>query len=363
MLRFGSSIYKLIHHLRNPKRGAAMGGIRRLAHGLLTRFADGFCVYLIRPLEVSEFAMLPLLTIAALFSVSGGLSAPSSELAAPHPSVLFVADHGEHILLRRVPGAECSGKPRLGRDTAMVVCAPPALEAEAHLDRIGQKVVLRGPGVACPAQVVGIDLVAWTDLESGPTGRGKAAAQAAWSHVTYDDRFVAARVRSTGRRCSGARWAEVLDEARDGTLQVGSVPAAAEVKAALAHLRQHPGHAEIQGRYQAETGAVGPWDEAGELDVRVLPAAEGHYVFAGAQVGGCGEFSADFWVIWQVDATGRYTAVTDADVVGGWFLPEALIERPGARPTFLDAHLRVEARGTRYEVVEDVAVETWACPC
>ena len=129
----------------------------------------------------------------------------------------------------------------------------------------------------------------------------------------------------------------------------------------MARFRRHSGHAALQARYQAETGCAGVWDDD-QVRVRVLPAGDRQFVFVGAQVGGCGEFSADFWVIWQVE-DGHHTVLTDSDGVGGWFEPEALVERADGRPTFFDAHLRVEPRGAGYQVVEDVAVQSWICPC
>lgn len=274
-------------------------------------------------------------------------------------SVLFTADRGRHVLLQRVPGAECAGKLRLSADGEAVICRAPPLEAEPHQHFVGRQLVLHGADQSCLVEVTEISLITWYEQEDGIRRAG--SAQAAWERAAYDDRFVAARVKSVdGRRCPGARWAEEVES--QSHLQVGHSPERAEQKEAVARFRRHPGHAALQARFEAETGRTGMWDDA-QVRVRVLPTRTGQFVFAGAQVGGCGEFSADFWVIWQVSSQGDYTVLTDSDVVGGWFEPEALVERPDGRPTFFDAHLRVEPRGAGYQVVEDVAVETWSCPC
>lgn len=302
-----------------------------------------------------------LLAFPALLTASVADPTPvtATEVAQSRP-VLFAADRGRHVLLQRVPGAECSGTLRFSADGEAIVCRAPPLESEPHQGMIGRRLILHGADQSCPVVVTELSLIAWFGVDDGGKRPGKA--QAAWELASWDDRFVAARVKSLdGRRCPGAHWAEE-DRAGSTHLQVGHTPKPAELKQVLARFRQHSGHTALQARYQAETGRAGAWDAA-EVRVRVLPATHGKFVFAGAQVGGCGEFSADFWVIWQVDAEGRYTPLTDSDTVGGWFEPEALLDRPDGRPTFFDAHLRVEPRGTGYQVVEDVAVASEVCPC
>ncbi|MCB9549672.1 MAG: hypothetical protein H6706_28025 [Myxococcales bacterium] len=294
--------------------------------------------------------------IATLLALST-LTAP----AAPTTSgVFFVAPDGQHVLLRRVPGAECAGRLRLTLEGEAIVCRPPPLEAEPHLSWVGRHLTLQGGARACEAEVTGLALMAWLEPEADAGGR--TTARKAWSRAGHDDRFLVATVkpRGGGAACKGARWAETGAPA----LHVGQSPAAVDATAALARFRAHPAYQALQSRYQAETRRAGTWDadEGTSLVVRQLPAGDATYVYAGAQVGGCGEFSADFWVIWKVTGT-TWEAVTDADQVGGWFEPEALVEQGQAAPVFLDRHLRIEPRGRGYEVVEDVAVESWICPC
>ncbi|MEZ4469936.1 MAG: hypothetical protein R3F60_03840 [bacterium] len=293
--------------------------------------------------------------IATLLALSA-LTAPA---APATDGVFFVAPDGQHVLLRRVPGAECAGRLRLALDGDAIVCRPPPLEAEPHQVWVGRHLTLQGGARTCEAEVTGLALMAWLEPEADAGGR--TSARKAWSRAGHDDRFLVATVKPrSGSTCKGARWAE----AGPSALHVGRQPVGVDAAAAIDRFRAHPAYQALQKRFRAETRRAGAWDEdegQGVL-VRQLPAGEDTYVYAGAQVGGCGEFSADFWVIWKVTGD-TWTSVTDADQVGGWFEPEALVEQGQAAPVFLDRHLRIEPRGLGYEVVEDVAVESWICPC
>lgn len=305
-----------------------------------------------------------------------GVSTPLTVGPQTQPDVVFVqGGEAPHLLLERRPDAECAGSPQgfvAGRNA---VQCPAKVDAGLSMKWIGRTVRLHGGKGECTAEVVDLHLLSWFD--PGFSHRGKwfgdipakrdspALFRAALKQAVSEDRFLAAALKvADPSACEGARWAQPVDTApaRVQPSQRVEPKLAAE---ALRRFRAHEGHQAMQRRYRAEADGTpeGIWDsfDGARPDVRVFRSGSETYVYAGASVGGCGYFDADFWVIWRKTDT-RWDVVTDADQVGGFIAPQLMIEgRDG--PLFVDHTVLIAPQGPLYEVVEDVDVHSFICPC
>lgn len=305
-----------------------------------------------------------------------GLLTVAAHPSPPDPGVVFVGGGDTpHLLIERLPGAECAGKPTRFVHYRHAVQCPAKVDPAQGLRWIGKSVRLHGGAGACTAEVVDLHVVAWfqpyfeykgtwfdgwPDEAAPPQG----LLDAAWANAPAEDRFLAASLKvDDPKACAGARWARPAEAEPARVRPSTEVPKALKAQA-LRRFRAHPGHVAMQQRFRAEaTDPKGIWDgfEGGSPDVRVFQSAGQTWVYAGASVGGCGYFQGDFWAIWRIDGD-RWTAVTDADQVGEFILPRLMIEGQ-AGPMFVDHTVLIAPVGPIYEVVEDVDVNSYICPC
>ncbi|MEZ4463891.1 MAG: hypothetical protein R3F43_05055 [bacterium] len=141
---------------------------------------------------------------------------------------------------------------------------------------------LQGGARTCEAEVTGLALMAW--LGSRPTragaprparpGRARAMTIASGGH----------REAAPGSTCKGARRAE----AGPSALHVARQPVGVDAAAAIERFWAHPAYQALQKRFMAPRRRAGAGRGRGVVLVRQLPAGEDTYVYAGAQVGGCG---------------------------------------------------------------------------
>lgn len=305
-----------------------------------------------------------------------GLLTISAQPSAPDAGVVFVGGgDSPHLLLERQPGAECKGAPTRFVNHRLAVQCPAKVDPAIALRWIGKSVRLHGGVGDCTAQVEDLHVVAWFQPHFEFQGKWfdrwahdkappKGLLEAAWANAPADDRFLAASLKvDDPKACAGARWAQPAEAEPARVRPSGAVPKALHAEA-LRRMRAHPGHVAMQRRFRAEaTDAKGIWDsfDGARPDVRVFESSAQTYVYAGASVGGCGYFEADFWSIWRVE-DGRWTAVTDADQVGEFIMPSLMIEGEGG-PLFVDHTVLIAPDGPLYEVVEDVDVNHYICPC
>lgn len=316
------------------------------------------------------------MSIALLLIGLFGVSSPLTVGPAAQPDVVFVQGGATpHLLLERRPGAECGGAPAGFVAHRHAVQCPAQISPSFAAQWIGRTVRLHGGKGECTAEVLDLHLLSWFDPgfdykgqwfdEVPATTQDAALLKAALAQATQEDRFLAAALKvADPAACEGARWAQPIDAepARVQPLQRVAPALAAD---ALRRFRAHEGHQAMQRRYRAEAdgAAKGIWDsfDGAHPQVRVFKSAAATYVYAGASVGGCGYFDADFWVIWRKNGT-RWTVVTDADQVGEFIAPALMIEGKGG-PLFVDHTVLIAPQGPLYEVVEDVDVHSFICPC
>ena len=322
------------------------------------------------------------MSIALLLIGLFGISTPATIPTAKGGQISFVqAGATPHLLIERRPGAECAGAPDDWAGHRNAVQCPAQIDAGLATRWIGRTVELYGGAGPCTAEVVDLHLLSWFDIGfdfrgtwfgeikhetiDAPTRR--ALLKAAMEHAPDADRFLAAALKvSDAKACDGARWA------RTGDTQPAKIEAQATVDArlsaaALQRFRAHEGHRALQQRYVAEVDTTRKqpkhWDnfDGGSPWVKVFASGKQTYVYVGTSVGGCGDFSGDFWVIWQRVGE-KWVPIADADQVGDFILPALMIEGDSG-PLFADHTVLIAPNGPVYEVVEDVDVQSYICPC
>ncbi|MGK0362126.1 MAG: hypothetical protein ACI9U2_004446 [Bradymonadia bacterium] len=312
-----------------------------------------------------------------------GISTPTVAPMSSGGRVAFVQGGATpHLLIERRPGAKCAGAPDafVARHTA--VRCPIEIDAGLATRWLGQTVELYGGAGVCMAEVVDLHLLAWFDVNFGhdgtwfgeisfdaqTSGPPSSLLKAALARAPAEDRFLSAALKvNDAKACDGARWARI------GDTTPSKIEAQHTVKprvrtAALARFRAHPGHRAMQERYRAETDYMTDkqpthWDafDGGRPQVTVFQSGKQTYVYVGAMVGGCGDFGADFWVIYARVGS-KWVVIADADQVGGFIAPQIMIVGE-AGPLFADHTMLIAPNGPVYEVVEDVDVATYICPC
>lgn len=311
-----------------------------------------------------------------------GISTPTVTPAASGGRVAFVqAGAIPHLLIERRPGAECAGDPEAFAAHRGAVQCPTDIDAGLATRWIGQTVELYGGDGACTAEVVDLHLLSWFDtnfhyrgtwfgevkFDAFKNGPPTALLKAALAQAPDEDRFLAAALKvNDTKACDGARWA------RTGDTQPPKVEALSTVKpqlraAALARFRAHDGHRAVQQRYRAEADMAesqpATWDafDGNKPVVKVFESGKQTYIYVGASVGGCGDFQGDFWVIYARVGS-KWVTVADADQVGEFIMPQIMIEGDTG-PLFADHTVLIAPNGPVYEVVEDVDVASYICPC
>lgn len=321
------------------------------------------------------------MSLALLLIGLFGISAPTTTPSAQGGRVAFVqSGDTPHLLIERRPGAACAGAPSGFAAHRGAVQCPAEVDAGLATRWIGQTVELYGGVGRCTAEVVDLHLLAWFDtnfhyqdkwfgdIDFGAEPRPSVALlKAALAQAPDEDRFLAAALKvNDAKACDGARWA------RTGDTEPARIEALRTVKpslraAAVQKFRAHEGYRAVQERYRAEadttTRQPDHWEafDGGSASVRVFVSGKQTYVYVGASVGGCGDFTADFWIIYaRVGA--KWVPVTDADQVGEFILPQLMIEGDSG-PLFADHTVLIAPSGPVYEVVEDVDVNSYICPC
>lgn len=312
-----------------------------------------------------------------------GISTPTVAPMSSSGRVAFVQGGAiPHLLIERRPGAKCAGAPDAFVAQHTAVQCPIAIDAGLATRWLGQTVELYGGAGVCTAEVVDLHLLAWFNINFDHQGvwfdEVKLKAQksdppasllkAALAQAPADDRFLSASLKvSDAKACDGARWASVDDTAAP------KVEAQRTIKprlraAALARFRAHSGHRAVQQRYRAETDSMTDkqppyWDgfDGERPRVTVFESGKQTYIYVGARVGGCGDFGADFWVIYARVGS-KWVVIADADQVGEFIAPQIMILGE-AGPLFADHTVLIAPNGPVYEVVEDVEVEHYTCPC
>lgn len=312
----------------------------------------------------------------SLFWLVGLLTISTQPAATPDAGVVFVGGgDAPHLLIERQPGADCAGAPTRFINSRLAVQCPAKVEAAQSLRWIGRTVRLHGGAGECTAKVVDLHVVAWFQPHFEYQGKWfdawphdatppQGLLDAAWANAAMDDRFLAASLEvNDAKACQGARWAQPA-EAEPARVRPSAKVSKRLHAQVLRRFRAHEGHVAMQRRFRAEaTDAKGVWDrfDGARPAVRVFETEGATWIYAGASVGGCGYFEANFWAIWR--RTGKtWELVTDADQVGEFIMPSLMIEGD-AGPLFVDHTVLIAPRGPIYEVVEDVDVNHYICPC
>jgi ketosteroid isomerase-like protein len=202
----------------------------------------------------------------------------------------------------------------------------------------------------------------WDDL-LGDAGRRWTDAEVAVDVFNQGDQLLVGRLET----CAGPGFAQT--EASAEPLIYAPMPSTPVRDAVLAELEALGGYAEIQEYFRSETGEAGPWYrfEGAEPDIRLFADTETGRSFASVAVRsgtGCGDFSGDFWALFEVRPDGRLQLLTSPDWPGDQFSPDAVFDADGdGHPEFMNRERVIQWSGEVYRQTFEIEVPDYDCPC